>query len=772
MSSESPRTGPDLAPTPLRSGQLKAVQPGKLAAVVTAVVDGLLLRRIPLHQVAYGLWAAAATLWVVATYFAAMRHQLFFAEARSGVIPPNPSWSAPLDDVFIHFDFARSAAQGAPFEWSQGNGYSSGGTSLLYPLVLALGFHLGYLGGELMLWAGILAFFGVWVLLLCSSRLVDGLPAWTAFILPPALLSVGALNWSLASGMEIAFFLGVWGVCYLTWERTLTGVTSGLTGTARRPLPRLFQHAAALGTACLVLVATRPEAAVLVACFALSLWAAVVLRLKDRPLRARWLPALATLLLAASPGAALVLGQGLANEHFTGNFSAAGALVKLELHHPYMTTAEVVSAWWSHLEYQVLRVTDYHFSAFVVRWEGTALSLGWVVWLLALVPLRFRATRRACLLLWASLLCWMMVTALNGQVRWQNERYAMPAVAWLLLNAGVGIAALLSRVSPLEIGTLRRLPLRRPPLSWAVAAFGLLAATSFALGQSPRYRDQVWFFGRAARNIHEQHVQVAKRLSASPSRPRRVLLGDAGAIPYVSELPALDIIGLGGYHDYPFAQATRQGVGAAIELIQRLPDNERPDLMALYPGWWGDLPSWFGTKWFEVPVRGNVICGGPSKVVYHPDWTALADAAPFWLQNGEQLAELDVADLISERQSGLTVQGAPGFIQMKMLPHPTSEQHDLWDAGRLIPAEAALEFEFTQAQSGKRWVVALLAPDQAAELQLQSRNRTVGAAKVAAQDGWRLTKFPLDADGEQVPLRLRVVQGEVVIYHLWLLTRL
>ena len=44
-------------------------------------------------------------------------------------------WSAPLDDVFIHFDFARSTARGYPFQWLDRQGYSSGGTSLLYPFV-------------------------------------------------------------------------------------------------------------------------------------------------------------------------------------------------------------------------------------------------------------------------------------------------------------------------------------------------------------------------------------------------------------------------------------------------------------------------------------------------------------------------------------------------------------------------------------------------------------------------------------------------------------
>ena len=37
-----------------------------------------------------------------------------------------------------------------------------------------------------------------------------------------------------------------------------------------------------------------------------------------------------------------------------------------------------------------------------------------------------------------------------------------------------------------------------------------------------------------------------------------------------------DLIGLGGYKGMPFARATRAHVGAAIELIEHLPAEERP----------------------------------------------------------------------------------------------------------------------------------------------------------------------------------------------------
>src|SRR5215218_6857551 len=72
------------------------------------------------EPVLFHVFAVTVTLAVAAAFYVP-------ALLRTG------PWPAPLDDVYIHFDFARSIAQGHPFEWIPGNGYSSGATSLVYP---------------------------------------------------------------------------------------------------------------------------------------------------------------------------------------------------------------------------------------------------------------------------------------------------------------------------------------------------------------------------------------------------------------------------------------------------------------------------------------------------------------------------------------------------------------------------------------------------------------------------------------------------------------
>jgi hypothetical protein len=465
-----------------------------------------------------------------------------------------------------------------------------------------------------------------------------------------------------------------------------------------------------------------------------------------------------------------VVAHTWANLHFTGEASAAGALVKLELNHPYLSPREKWEAWRSNVAYQAVRVTDYHFSAFQLPLFGLGLGTGWLVWGLALSALGFRRTRKNALLLWACMLAWVCVVATNGQVRWQNERYAMPAAAWLLLAAALGTAAILSRWA-LAFSSYRGSTAARRTLGWSSlwAAAALGATALFVAGQQPQYRGQLWFFGRASRNIYEQHIAAARKIKSL--RPARVLVGDAGAIPYVADVPALDFIGLGGYHDLPFARATRMGIGAGIELLQRLPSSERPDLMAIYPTWWGELPVWFGERLTEFHVRGNVVAGGARKVLYKPDWRPLENSrTPFYLPRGLALhADVDVADLVSEREHGVHLIETLGYVTMKLLQHPRLPEQDAWDSGRILPAGSELRFTLKQLRPHDLLtLIVRLAPSRSGQLELSAGGHRQ-TLDIEPSDAWQelSVELPSHVVDETTNIDLRVTRGEVVLYHLW-----
>jgi len=559
--------------------------------------------------------------------------------------------------------------------------------------------------------------------------------------LPPCVLCVGALDWSLFSGMEVALFLALWGGALIAWD-DLSRLASSTETSLDKP-------AALLGAWGACVVATRPEgAAALLVLASSAIW-----RARGRGTREIG----KLLLLAGTPAVCVLFAHGLANRVLTGESTAAGALVKLEMNHPFFTPRAVWDAWLFHFKYQVLRVTQYHFS--------DAPVYGWLAWLLAAAPIFFSNTRRAALVLWASVISWMMIVALNGQVRWQNERYTMPAVAWLLLASSLGLAALLTRAwrsRKLSAGGL------------AVAA--VVAAGCFVYHQAPRFREQLWFFGRASRNILDQHLTAGALIRHDAAlQSKRVLVGDAGAIPYASDVPALDVIGLGGFRGLPFARATRTNIAAAVELIERIPAAERPDLLAIYPGWWSDFPLWFGTRVGEVPVRGNVICGGASKVLYRPRWEPLdRSGVPFSLAPGEKILDsVDQADLVSEKEHGyaLSVKHI-GFVFMKLLPNPTRPREDLWDAARIVPPGVSESFRLRRLAPNKPVTLVLRSvPTAKSEFDVLSSGKPLAHVKLTPSDDWVETRVTLPPPGaSEMTLEFGPGNTERALFQVWAVT--
>lgn len=697
----------------------------------------------------YVVWAAFFVLAGARLFYSSLRMQtehvsLWFAPDQFQALVQGAQsslWSAPLDDVFIHFDFARATARGYPFEWIEGNGYSSGGTSLLYPFVLALGYLLGFTGLTLFHWAAIVACVGTFACLLGSARTFRKLPPFTVLILPPVFLAVGALNWTLYSGMEVAMFLGIWALCLVVWDELLDAIQDS---SATRI------HALFFGLCCALLVAGRPEAAPLVAIFGFSC-AGAWWKQKKIP------AALSTLVLVGAPGAMVLIGHMIANKMLTGDSAAAGALAKLEMHHPYLTDQQVFESWVHFLKYQFLRLSDYHFSAF--KWG--MVTTGYLVWPVAVLSVVFQKTRRYGIVLLLSVVIWFALIALNGQVRWQNERYTMPAVAWLLIAAALGIGATIdwaiqaARAPALRYGTL--IPL-------------LAAVVLFTAGQSERMREQVWFFGRASRNILEQHVRAATYLAEVKPPRNRVLLSDAGAIPYISDLPAFDLIGLGGYGGLPIAGASRQGVGAAIELLEYVPLEDLPDVMALYPSWWGDFILWFGRRVHEFPVRGNVICGGASKVIYAPLWTPLLNSGtPFAIRPEERVIDtLDLADVLNERAHEASFnREAQGYVDMKLLPDIRSPDRDLWDAGRLLSFQMELSFWLDGFHAQATDLLIRVAPAQDVTLEVSANGKVANVTSIEAQDAWQEVRVPLGKLQGRTPMMIRPIEGELHVYHIF-----
>lgn len=641
-----------------------------------------------------------------------------------GLIRTGGSFPVPLDDVYIHFGFARSAALGHPFEWIPGNGYSSGGTSLTYPLLLAPGYLLGMRGPRLALFAALLAV--ACVLDLCRSLrelLAPFSPRWVAWSASALLLSVPLLDWSLFSGMETALFAALLG-------RALVGLARSIAA----PPEARGRAQLRLGVLAALLVATRPEAAPLA--FLLGLSSAHA---------ARSLPLPGALLRSVGPSIGLLAAQAAVNRAFTGEWSAAGAVRKLHGSNPYVTPLEVAGE-------VIKNLIALREQALGAALGGPRLSL--VVPLLGLAAVLSPKTRRLALPLLGGAYAALLLVSLNATARFQNLRYAAPSLLMLLAAAALGV------------GAIARLRCR--PVASALAAAAVLTA---ALAPMPWFPRQIDHFARASANIAGQQAEVARRLAMREPRPRRVLVGDAGAIPYLSGLDAIDGLGLGGYGELPFARASVHGVPAVVELIERLPASARPDVLALYPSWWRGLADVFGRRVDAVRIADNVICAADEKVIYEADWSALApagEARPFAID------ELDIGDLVDERAHRYELPAPHGGWMIGAVLADSGRAR--FDAGRIIP-------------EGRREAFEVLArvPRGAARLVLRTDGGAVGRIRVAverggrpvsareialparASDRWAEIEAPFDDLGGGDRVTIFAAQGAFRSFHAWIM---
>lgn len=626
-------------------------------------------------------------------------------------------WPAPLDDVFIHYDFARSLAEGHPFEWIAGQGYSSGETSPLYAVVLAFGYASGFRGLWLGVWAALVAAMSLVDVTRSLRRLVMPAPWWVGWLAAPLVVAVGVLDWTWFSGMETAL-LGA------AMARALLAVKRA------REAPPHSRRAAqwSVGAWGAVMVLLRPESAAVVA------FAGVVVAR-----RAGAGSALLALLRVWVPGAAAttaILGMNL---FFTGEAQSAGALLKLLSSNPHLSDVDRARELVTNLAYAYWKVLGTYLAVAPKLWPVLP-SLG----VAGLLSHKWRGLTTLCL---ASAVVWALLVSWNGAARFQNFRYYMPPLALVLFASVLGLAALSKSRWRARAGA-------------GLAALGMASAV-------PRIPAQIRFFQAASENVRDQQVEVGRRLAPRMGERDRVLIGDAGAIPYVSGRHAIDALGLGGYREMPFARAAVLGEAATLELIERLPPGERPDFLALYPNWFPGITGTFGRKVDEVSLERNVICGGVTKGIYVADWSALSvadEADPRFTD------AVDVGDVTSEREHAYE---APGASFTAFDVKSEGPRARLFDGGRVVPEGASERFVVRRGTSGPASVL-IRTGDTSGAVRVRIARRgspradALFTAAPSVPGAWSVLRADVAEIGQGDQVTLSAERGALVDYHAWL----
>jgi hypothetical protein len=510
---------------------------------------------------------------------------------------------APLDDSYIHFQFARSFATFQPFQYSPGQAPVPGATSLLWPALLMPAVWLGASGQGLIAVTWLLGFAALFgqasEVYLAGRRFLGTAFAFSAGCL---VLCLSANTWFAASAMEVVPL----GYLLLRSARRAAEYLEGERGKWRERELLLLAFATAL---------LRPEGALA------ALFVATAFLMRGEGRRSWGLAALAAPLAAP-----------LVNWVFTGSAQQTTALAKWLPMNPYFQ-GRLWPAILGNVELLFGTLLDGR------EWAWTFIPEGYGIVAVLALPALCVAGELKGARAHVAFLCLvglgMLVPTTYETFLVNRLRYLWPfAAPWLL-----GLAAL---------GQLAGLLLRRAQARLEHAA--LLFPALAGLGFVALFPVSVGDLAQSAAAISAQQVALGKWAERSLPASAKLGVNDAGAIAFYSGKPTFDIVGLTTRGEARYWVA---GAGSRFEHYERLPRADLPTHFVVYPGWFG-IPSLLGPCPTERRVEGATILGGPVMVACEADYGSLGSGARPRIDVSARrlLDELDVADLESEALHG------------------------------------------------------------------------------------------------------------------------
>jgi len=515
----------------------------------------------------------------------------------------------PLDDSYIHLQYARQLAQDSPLVYTEGMAPSGGMTSPFYVLLLTP-MHFFGIEGAKGAFAAFLFGGALWMLAaIWTFQLVKKLASRAAGILAALLLMAnGHIMWNFLSGMETGLFAVL-----------LLGAALGTHCWLRDEQP----HGRNMALACFaILPLVRPEGlVVLLAALAIVIWR------KGQEPRLNSLPLLLCLLPFLSWLGILQLA--------TGDWRPAGLTVKGLSSYPLLSLAEKFQLAAGTLDAIATRfyanmIPDPAYAAF----KGTTtmpyiapflgfpalFGAGWVM------ANQWRKGRPAGGVLLA--LLWVLGLATLAASRLpfiHHQRYLAPYTVMAIALAAVGlwrIAQLFQQHEGTALG--------------AVGAGFLLVSVPSLFFWTAEY-------GRNSRDIYHLLRRTTFLLQQSQ---QPAAISDAGVLAYYTDRPLYDLIGLGSCE---FTRPAAIGEGAILEALSGLPQNRRPETLVSYPSWWSaEFP--LGERQWGVSIPETSITSGTDLSSFPILWDQidLGERPPIAPGVGLMFS-LDVADLASEQ---------------------------------------------------------------------------------------------------------------------------
>ena len=494
----------------------------------------------------------------------------------------------PLDDAWIHFQFARNLARGDGLSFNPGQP-TSGSTAPLWTLLLAAVYALGGrfpAAGQISSAASYLGMLAATYTLgkrVTSSR-------WMAWLAGMVVAVNGRMVWAGLSALEICAFAAL----------SLLGITAHLEDRV--------QHRYRLGTAALFGLAAlcRPEGYLLFVLSVGSFGYHAIRKTQDR-----------------NPRNVLRIANSA--------LPAVGVFVVLIL--PY-----IIFSWYTSGH---LLPNTYHAKATVSLLPDRAfrdfVSVGAVYLILdnpLLLPFflfgLILLLRRTPLLSWWAMALPLAYALVHASL-YQHGRYLMPLIPvngviaiWGLLEAKrvIGRRLSLGRHSALGAKMSRPSPDDGYVRLWAVPAKHLpapetvgtallfvlvVASTAWRL---PTMAEQ---YAQNVDNINRMHVALGHWVAESTPPGTVLALNDIGAITYISERPVVDLAGLVTPEVTP-SMRTPEQTDRLIEFMR----GRGVDYVVIFPNWFPGLAQRGDVleEVHRVTLENRTITGGTTMVVY------------------------------------------------------------------------------------------------------------------------------------------------------------
>jgi hypothetical protein len=484
----------------------------------------------------------------------------------------------PLDDAWIHFQFARNLARGDGLSFNPGHP-TSGSTAPLWTLLLAalyivVGVDNGPVAGQFLSATCFLAAVGVTYVL--GKRLTG--KRWTAWLASAIVATNGRMVWAGLSGLETCLFAML----------ALLAISAHLSDRAARRYR--LRTAALFGLAAL----SRPEGYLL---FALAMVDSVVGAVMSADLRSphegrrstslwRRLPLLPVSLFAVIVLPYLVFSLRTSG-HLLPNTYHAKVIVDFR---PDLAFLSVTSRYLI-LDNPLL--LPFYVLGVGMLFRRATLQHGY--------ELRSPGGRSGSLLsLWSVGL--PLVYAFLHAVLYQHGRYLIPLIP---CNAVIGVVGLLEarRLAALRgyrwRGSEKRLTV--------LVSLLLIVATAWRLPTMAR------LYAWNVDNINKMHVAIGHWVAEHTPSDATLALNDIGAIAYISERPVLDLAGLVTPEVVPLLRAPDWESRLADFIVE-----QDAQYVIIFPNWFPGLAARRDLlePVYQVTLERNTICGGQTMVVY------------------------------------------------------------------------------------------------------------------------------------------------------------